>query len=85
MTYEGDQILPEVEAEMAVRLERFNGLTKEEEVAMLSLTDAQRKLLSDNDRKIKNEFLLTAPPITHGSIKSHDKYKNYMKMVTEAA
>ena len=40
MTYEGDQILPEVEAEMAVRLERFNGLTKEEEVAMLSLTDA---------------------------------------------
>ena len=84
MTYEGDQILPEVEAEMASRLEKFKGLTKEEEVAMLALTDEQRKLLSDNDRKIKNEFLLTPPPISHGSIKSHDKYKNYMKMVHEA-
>jgi len=75
MTYEGDQILPEVEAEMSLRLEKFKGLTKEEEIAMLALTDNQRKLLSDNDRKIKNEFLLTPPNITHGSIKSHDKYK----------
>jgi len=85
MTYEGDLIQPEVEAEMAVRLEKFKGLTKEEEVAMLALTDEQRTLLSNNDRKIKNEFLLTAPPINHGSIKSHDKYKNYMKMVHDAA
>jgi hypothetical protein len=85
MTYQGDAILPEVEAEMAIRLEKFKGLSKEEEIAMLALTNDQRKLLSDNDRKIKNEFLLAPPAISHGSIKSHDKYKQYMNMVHDAA
>jgi hypothetical protein len=61
MTYQGDAILPEVEAEMAQRLERFKGLSKEEEIKLLALTDEQRKLLADNDKKMKNEFLV-APP-----------------------
>jgi len=33
---------------------------------------------------MKNEFLQAPPAISHGSIKMHDKYKHYMKMVTDA-
>lgn len=84
MTYKQDVILPMLEAEMTERLQRFRGMTKEEESAMLSLSDEQKKIVGENDRKIKNEFLATAPHITHGSVKNHDKYKSYMQMVQTA-
>jgi hypothetical protein len=50
----------------------------------LSLTAEQRQLVADNDRKMKNEFLMAAPAISHGTVKMSDKYKNYMNMVTSA-
>lgn len=84
MTYKEDAILPAIEAEMASRLEKFNGLTKEEEVALFALSDTQRRTLAENDKKLKNEFLQQAPTISHGAVKMHDKYKHYMKMVMDA-
>lgn len=57
MTYKDDAILPAIEAEMASRLARFQGLSREEEIKILGLTDEQRKMLADQDRKMKNEFL----------------------------
>eukprot|EP00355_Strombidium_rassoulzadegani_P000955 CAMPEP_0168612474 /NCGR_PEP_ID=MMETSP0449_2-20121227/2938_1 /TAXON_ID=1082188 /ORGANISM="Strombidium rassoulzadegani, Strain ras09" /LENGTH=401 /DNA_ID=CAMNT_0008653045 /DNA_START=8 /DNA_END=1213 /DNA_ORIENTATION=- len=85
MTYKGDKILPMIEAEMKERLEKFKGLSAEEESKLLSLTPEQQKLVADNDRKLKNEFLHQAPQINHGAIKAHDKYKSYMSMVHSAA
>lgn len=85
MTYKDDALLPAIESEMAERLQKFKGLTREEEIAILALSDEQRKLLASSDKKMKNEFLKTPPNITHGAIKGHDKYKSYMKMVEEAA
>lgn len=84
MTYKEDAILPAIEAEMASRLEKFRGLSKEEEVALFALSDTQRRTLAENDKKLKNEFLQQAPGITHGAVKMHDKYKHYMKMVIDA-
>lgn len=81
MTYSDDKILPMIEAEMAARLEKFKGLSAEEESALLSLTEEQKKIVADNDRKYKNEFLAVAPAITHGTVKNTEKYQGYMTMV----
>jgi hypothetical protein len=62
-------------------MEKFKGLTVQEEQALLALTDEQKGLIAANDRAIKNEFLRAPPGITHGSVKSHDKFKSYMKAV----
>ena len=69
---------------MTERLSRFKGMTKEEEGKMVSLKEEQRKIIAENDRKLKNEFLASPPHITHGSVKNHDKYKQYMGMVQAA-
>merc|ERR1711998_322519 len=84
MTYKGDAILPAIEDEMKSRLAKFRGMSKEEEIELLALTNEQRKTLAENDNKLKNEFLVKPPGITHGSVKMHDKYKHYLKMVHEA-
>ena len=84
MTYKDDAILPAIETEMQSRLAKFQGLTREEEIAILGLTDEQRKMLADQDRKLKNEFLNTPPAFTHGGVKLHDQYTAYLKMVHEA-
>lgn len=78
MTYQGDAILPLIEAEMQARLARFQGLSAAEESDLLSLTQEQRGIVAENDRKMKNEFLAAAPQISHGSIKNSDRYKAYM-------
>jgi hypothetical protein len=44
----------------------------------------QRAIVSENDRKAKNEFLNLAPAINHGTIKMADKYKDYLTMVHAA-
>lgn len=49
-------------------------MTKAEEGALLSLSVEQKKIVGDNDRKLKNEYLAAAPHITHGSVKLNEKY-----------
>lgn len=39
MTYKDDAILPAVEAEMMTRLEKFKGLTKEQETEIFALSN----------------------------------------------
>lgn len=65
-------------------MEKFKGLTVQEEQALLALTDDQKSIIASNDRTMKNEFLRAPPGITHGSVKGHDKFKSYMKAVTIA-
>ena len=84
MSYEGDILLPMLEDEVKERLVRFQGMTKDEEGKLLSLSDEQKKIVGDNDRKLKNEFLASAPHIAHGTVKNHEKYKSYMQMVQAA-
>lgn len=70
-----------IEEEMRNRAGKFLNMTKEEEGKMLSLSADQKKIVSENDRKLKNEYLAAAPHITHGSVKLHEKYKEYMSHV----
>jgi hypothetical protein len=69
---------------MEERLAKYKGLTAEEEGKLLSLSAAQKQIVAENDRKMKNEFLAAAPQISHGTIKMSEKYKGYMTMVQSA-
>jgi len=69
---------------MQDRLQKFQGLSAEEESKLLSLNDEQKKLVVENDRKLKNEFLAKAPEVSHGTIKMSEKYRNYVSMVQAA-
>jgi hypothetical protein len=84
MSYEGDILLPMLEEEVKEKLVRFKGMTKEEEGKLLSLSEEQKKIVGDNDRKLKNEFLAAAPHIAHGAVKNNEKYRSYMQMVQSA-
>ena len=83
MSYEGDLIQPMIEKEMLERLQKFQGLTKEEEIELLQISPEQRGALALADKRIKNEYLLAPPQITHGSVKAHQKYKTYMRQAAE--
>jgi hypothetical protein len=74
MTYQGDQILPMIQEEIKGRLTKFQGMTKEEESALLALSDSQKTIVVANDRKLKNGFLGAAPAIHHGTVKNTQKY-----------
>lgn len=39
MTYKEDSILPAIEAEMNTRLQKFQGMSKEDEVKLFALSD----------------------------------------------
>lgn len=80
MTYSNDIILPMIESEVRDRLQRFQGMSAQEEASLLSLSEEQKRIVGDNDRKLKQEFLGAAPHITHGAVKMHDKYKSYVQM-----
>ena len=59
--YEKDPLLPILQTEIEQRIEHFKGLSPEEEGKLLSLSKDQRRIVADNDRKAKNEYLATAP------------------------
>ena len=84
MTYKGDAVLPLIQAEMEDKLHKFDGLSAAEESALLSLTPAQRTLIAENDRKLKNEFLGAQPAVSHGGLKMSEQYKQYVTVATSA-
>lgn len=81
MTYEEDPLLPMLQAEMNKRIDHFRGLSEVEESKLLSLTAEQRKLIADQDKKAKYEYLGTAPNIGNPGVKAHEKYKRFVDMV----
>lgn len=69
-----------IQGEIESRLGQFQGLSKEEESKLLALTADQKKIVVENDRKLKNEFLGAAPAINHGTVKETAKFKAYVAM-----
>lgn len=54
MKYENDPLLPLLQSEVEKRINHFKGLTPEEESKLLSLTQEQKRLIADQDRKYNN-------------------------------
>lgn len=81
MTYKEDPLLPILRNEINKRTSAYQGLSAEEEAKMLSLNADQKRIITENDRKAKVEFLGKVPNINSPGIKVHDKYKAHAASV----
>jgi hypothetical protein len=84
MTYENDPLLPILTEEVMSRTSAYQSLSAEEESAMLSLTADQKRIVVDQDRKAKQEFLTATPNINNAAVKAHEKYREYAQRVAKA-
>ena len=82
MDYEGDPLLPMLTVEIEKRTEALMNLSPEEESTLLSLTAEQKRLVGENDKRAKQEYLSQQPNINNAGVKGHEKYRNYIDMVT---
>lgn len=85
MEYVNDPILPILTDEINRKSAEFKGLSPAEESKLLSLTADQKRIVSDNDKKAKAEFLHTAPSLNNPGLKSNSKFKAYVQSVGAGA
>lgn len=78
MHYENDPLMPILTKEMEARTTRFLNLTPEEESEMLQLTPDQRKIVANQDKNSKKDYLNSVPAIANAGVKGHQKYKDYI-------
>lgn len=83
MTYKNDPLLPILQNEVANRTAAYAHMTADEESKLLSLSDANKKVLAATDRRAKDEFLQSAPSINHAGVRMHEKYQSYVAQVTK--
>jgi hypothetical protein len=57
-------------------------LSAEEEGKMLSLDVDQRRIVAENDRKAKNDYISVVPNINNPGVKNHDKYKQFVNEIS---
>jgi len=72
MTYEGDPILPLAQKTVKAKVAEFKNLTDEEQLAMVSLSEAQLGALRNADEAAKREFLEEKPKLDQITM-SHEK------------
>lgn len=85
MEYVNDPILPILTGEINRRSDEFKNLTPAEESKLLSLNSDQRRIIADNDKKAKAEFLHTVPSISNPGVKMNPKFKSYVQSVGGSA
>ena len=79
MTYEGDPLLPILQSEVENRTSAYANLSGEEESKLMSLTSDHKRIIAENDRKAKEEFLKKLPALTNPGVRMHSKYTGYVK------
>ena len=79
MTYEGDPLLPIVQNEIHNRTAAYSNLSAEEESKLMSLTADHRRIIAENDRKAKQEFLQKPPNVSNPGVRMHHKYVSFAK------
>ena len=84
MTYENDPLLPILTEEVMSRTSAYQSLSAAEESKMLSLTADQKRIVVDQDRKAKQEFLTATPSINNAAVKAHEKYREFAQRVAKA-
>lgn len=79
MEYDNDPLLPILTEEINSRTEAYKGLSSAEESKLLQLTDDQKRIVTENDKATKSEFLSQVPKLSHPGLKLTDKYLNFAK------
>lgn len=81
MEYVNDPILPILTTEINKRTAEFANLSTAEESKLLALTADQKRIISDSDKKAKNEFLHAMPAINNPGVKMNKKFKTYTQSI----
>ena len=74
MTYENDPLMPILVDEVNNRTQAYANLSSAEESEMLMLTTEQKRLIGENDRRVKEEFLTKLPAINNPGVRMHPKF-----------
>jgi predicted enzyme related to lactoylglutathione lyase len=82
MDFQNDPIMPIMKEELFKRTSVLKGLTPEQESAMLSLTDDQRKAVAQMDRAARDTYLTTVPHVTSQGLKSQEKFLKFVKYLS---
>lgn len=82
MDFKNDPIMPIMQEELSKRTSELKGLTPEQESAMLSLTDDQRKSIAQMDRSAKDAYLTAIPHVTSQGLKSQPKFQKFVKYLS---
>ena len=85
MEYENDPLLPILSEEILSRTEAFKGLTAEEESKLLALTADQKRIIAENDKMTKTEYLKQLPKLSHPTLKGSDKYLSFTNSIGASA
>lgn len=85
MEYVNDPILPILTEEINRRTAEFKSLTPAQEGKLLALTADQKRVIADNDRKAKEEYLTSMPQISNPGVKMNPKFKAYVQSIGAAA
>ena len=84
MEYDNDPLLPILSNEINSRTEAYKGLSAEEESKLLSLTAEQKRIITENDKATKTEFLSQVPKLGHPSLKASEKYVQFTNAIGAA-
>lgn len=84
MSYKGDPLMPILTNEIESRVNAYKSLSAEEETQLLSLNDQQKRVVADADRRDRQAFLTQQPNINNPSIKTNQKYLNYVDSLKAA-
>ena len=79
MTYEGDPLLPILQAEVEARTSAYANISAEDESKLMSLTSDHKRIIAENDKKAKQEFLQKPPSINNPGVRLHPKYQAFAK------
>jgi hypothetical protein len=81
MEYVNDPILPILTDEFNRKSNEYKNLTPAEESKLLSLNAEQKRIIAENDKKTKAEFLHSVPSINNPGVKMNPKFKAYVQSV----
>lgn len=81
MTYQGDPLLPILQNEVEARTNAYANISAAEESKLMSLTADHRRIIAENDRKAKQEFLQKLPSVSNPGVRMHPKYQAFASQI----
>ena len=79
MSFEGDQLLPDIVDNLKTKLEPLKKLSVAEEDKMFALTAEQKKLIAASDKQVTIEYLSQAPDDSSAAVKNTEVYRSIVE------
>lgn len=83
MDYANDPVMPVLREQIASKAAHLKSLSAEEESQLLALTETQRNAIANQDRSAKDGYLSAVPQVHSPSLKSHDKFRDFVDLLSQ--